>query len=92
MARGHHRESAGPSQRALRAGAQGRLPRSGVGQIVPDQVGSAWTRTAQVDVVGINRMDKTLVLGECKWGRRACDQEVLEKLASQAAEFSQHRH
>jgi AAA+ ATPase superfamily predicted ATPase len=65
----------------LRAGAHGHLP------FLPDQVGSAWTRTAQVDVVGVNHMEKTLVLGECKWGRRACDQDVLEKLAGQAAEF-----
>ncbi len=65
----------------LQAGARGQLP------VMPDQVGSAWTRTAQMDVVGINRMEKTLILGECKWGRRPADQDVLEKLAGQAAEF-----
>jgi len=65
----------------LQAGARGRLP------VLPDQVGSAWTRTAQMDVVGINRMERTIVLGECKWGRRPSDQDVLEKLAAQAMEF-----
>jgi len=65
----------------LQAGARGRLP------VMPDQVGSAWTRSAQVDVVGINRMERTLVLGECKWGRHPSDQDVLEKLATQAVEF-----
>ena len=45
----------------LRAGAREKLP------FLPDQVGSAWTKNAQVDVVGINSMEKTLLLGECKW-------------------------
>jgi uncharacterized protein len=44
----------------LRATGQHRLP------FLPDQVGSAWTKKAQVDVVGINSMEKTLILGECK--------------------------
>lgn len=44
----------------LRASANNGLP------VLVDQVGSAWTRTAQVDVVGINSMGKVLVLGECK--------------------------
>lgn len=65
----------------LQAGARGQL------QVMPDQVGSAWTRTAQMDVVGINRMEKTMILGECKWGLRPADQDVLEKLVAQAAEF-----
>ncbi len=69
------------------AGARGRLPRSGAGQIVPDQVDSAWTRNAQVEVVGINRMERTLVLGECQWGRHPADRDVLEKLVTQAAAF-----
>jgi hypothetical protein len=43
----------------LRAAARRILP------VSPDQVGSAWTKTAHVGVVGINRMDKTLLLGEC---------------------------
>jgi AAA+ ATPase superfamily predicted ATPase len=45
----------------LRAGALGEVP------FMPDQVGSAWNRSTQIDVVGLNRMEKTLILGECKW-------------------------
>jgi AAA+ ATPase superfamily predicted ATPase len=45
----------------LRAGAARELP------YLPDVVGSAWNASAQVDVVGINSMEKTLILGECKW-------------------------
>jgi hypothetical protein len=45
-----------------------------------DQVGSAWTREAQVDVVGINTMEKTIVLGECKWQTAAVGRRVLRDL------------
>jgi uncharacterized protein len=58
----------------LRAGSQKRLP------FLPDQVGSAWTKKAQVDVVGINRMEHTLILGECKWNRHPMDSDVLQTL------------
>lgn len=65
----------------LRASGQQRLPFS------PDQVGSAWTRKAQVDVVGINSMEKTLILGECKWSPKAMDREVLEDLVKKTDEI-----
>jgi AAA+ ATPase superfamily predicted ATPase len=64
----------------LRAGATGQLP------FLVDQVGSAWTRDAQVDVVGINRMDKTIVLGECKWQARAPGRAVLQDLIVKTSE------
>jgi hypothetical protein len=47
---------------------------------LPDQVGSAWNRDTQVDVVGVNFMEKTLILGECKWERQPIDVDVLRKL------------
>jgi AAA+ ATPase superfamily predicted ATPase len=58
----------------LRAGARGEL------DSMSDQVGSAWTREAQVDVVGINTMEKTIVLGECKWQTAAIGRRVLRDL------------
>lgn len=58
----------------LRAGALGNLP------FMPDQVGSAWNRSVQVDVVGINRMEKTLILGECKWTLNPADRKVITQL------------
>jgi uncharacterized protein len=61
----------------LRAGAMGNLP------FMPDQVGSAWNRSAQVDVVGINRMQKTLILGECKWTLEAVDRKVIVELVEE---------
>lgn len=60
----------------LRAGVRGALP------FTADQVGSAWTRQAQVDVVGINSMTKTLLLGECKWQPRPVDRYVLQELVN----------
>ncbi len=58
----------------LRAGAQGRLP------FLADRVGSYWDRAVEVDVVGINRMEKTLILGECKWSPREMGAGVLQGL------------
>jgi hypothetical protein len=64
----------------LRASANGSLPLS------VDQVGSVWTRTAQVDVVGINSMEKVLILGECKWGTQPMGRSVLTALVDKSAE------
>jgi hypothetical protein len=63
----------------LRAGARGVLPLS-------DRVGSFWSRTAQVDVVGIHSMEKTLLIGECKWSPRPMGADVLETLLAKTAE------
>jgi AAA+ ATPase superfamily predicted ATPase len=65
----------------LRATGQHILP------FLPDQVGSAWTKKAQMDVVGINSMEKTLLLGECKWSPKPMDLNVLEDLIQKTAEF-----
>lgn len=58
----------------LRAAGRGELP------LFPDQVGSAWNRQAQVDVVGVNFMEKHLVLGECKWNNTKQRPPVLRQL------------
>ncbi|MBT3711814.1 MAG: hypothetical protein HOG15_00500, partial [Anaerolineae bacterium] len=47
---------------------------------LPDQVGSIWNKEAQIDVAGVNFMDKTLILGECKWNRRSMGVDVLKVL------------
>ena len=47
---------------------------------LPDQTGSIWNRDAQIDVAGINNMEKTLYLGECKWNRQKIGVAVLKKL------------
>ena len=48
--------------------------------LLPDKVGSAWSKHTQVDVVGINRMQKTLILGECKWTLSPVKKSVLSDL------------
>ena len=58
----------------LRASGKNLLP------FLPDQVGSIWNREAQIDVAGVNFMNKTLILGECKWDRHPKDVGILEKL------------
>ena len=58
----------------LRAGARGKLP------FTPDKVGSYWDKSTQIDVMGINRIDKTIILGECKWSPKGAGTAVMEKL------------
>jgi len=63
----------------LRAAAQGELP------FIPDRVGSTWNAAAQVDVVGIHRGERTLILGECKWTPGAVDRRALSELVDKAS-------
>ena len=65
----------------LRAAGQGDLP------FRPDQVGSIWTPAAQVDVAGLNRMEKKLVLGECKWSPHRTDAGTLRELVAKTPEM-----
>jgi hypothetical protein len=65
----------------LRASANGAI------FVMVEQVGSAWTRTVQVDVVGVNSMKKVLVLGECKWGSEPMGRSVLTTLFDKTAEI-----
>ena len=53
---------------------QGELP------LVPDNVGSHWSKHVQVDVVAINWRDRQLLLGECKWGDHSVGKNVLSEL------------
>ena len=61
----------------LRAGAEGLVPH------LPDRVGSVWNSKAQVDVVGINSMERTLILGECKWTTTPPDRKVMSDLVEE---------
>ena len=40
----------------------------------------------QIDVAGLNSMEKTLILGECKWTARPAGQRVLENLVKKTAQ------
>lgn len=52
--------------------------------MIPEIVGSHWATDAQVDVVALNWHDKTILLGECKWGVDAVARPVICKLIDQA--------
>ena len=58
----------------LRSGTRNVLP------FMPDQVGRAWNKKVEIDVAGINSMEKTMILGECKWGQTASDRPILKTL------------
>jgi len=61
----------------LRAGARNEFP------FLPDEVGSAWNADVQIDVAGINTMEKTFVLGECKWTLSPVDRDILISLVEE---------
>jgi hypothetical protein len=48
--------------------------------MVPEVVGSHWSTSAQMDVVGVNWHDKTILVGKCKWGVRAVGRSVILEL------------
>lgn len=63
----------------LRAGVLGGLP------FAADHVGSYWDKGTQLDVVGLNRMEKTLIIGECKWSPKPMGQAVIDVLLAKTA-------
>ena len=52
----------------------------------PRSVGSAWNQKAQIDVVGINTREKSLILGECKWTRKPEGRNTLVDLVERKAD------
>lgn len=48
--------------------------------LLPEWVGSHWSAQAQVDVVAISWRDKSLLLGECKWGANPVGRTVIREL------------
>lgn len=45
-----------------------------------EQVGQYWSRTVQIDVVGISWEHKALLLGECKWERNPLSVNTVKEL------------
>ena len=54
--------------------------RAGKLPMVPEVVGGHWSTDVQLDVVAINWHDKTILLGECKWGVKAVGRAVIRGL------------
>jgi len=52
--------------------------------MVPEIVGSHWSRGEQIDVVAINWRDRTMLAGECKWGSEKVGSSVVEELVAKA--------
>jgi uncharacterized protein len=48
--------------------------------LVPEVVGSHWSTDALLDMVAINWHDRTILLGECKWGVKAVGRSVIREL------------
>ena len=53
--------------------------------MTPENVGSHWSGGEQIDVVGINWRDRTMLAGECKWGGEKVGRGVVTELVEKAA-------
>jgi len=60
-------------------GDRGALP------LLPERIGSFWSKQAQVDVVAINWRTKSILLGECKWGKDEVGRSVIRTLIDKTA-------
>jgi uncharacterized protein len=46
----------------------------------PEQIGSHWSRFVQADVVAISWKERTILVGECKWGINPIDKQTVRNL------------
>ena len=63
----------------------------GVEQILDDE-GRKFTQSADIDVVGISSVDKTAVIGECKFKNEKIDKEIYETLLRRSKLLSGNYH
>jgi len=56
------------------------MGRAGELPFASQEVGSHWSRDAQVDVVAVNWAERDILLGECKWGADAVDRATVREL------------
>jgi AAA+ ATPase superfamily predicted ATPase len=54
---------------------------------VPDYVGRAWTRHAELDVVAVGWKQRCVLIGECKWETERVTDAVLESLITRSENF-----
>jgi uncharacterized protein len=54
---------------------------------VPEHVGRAWSREAELDVAAPSARDRAVLVGECKWRRERMNLEVLRGLQARAEKF-----
>ena len=50
------------------------------GGLRPETVGSHWSRSVQSDVVGVSWRERTVLIGECKWGTDQIDRQTVRRL------------
>ncbi|KAA3643908.1 MAG: ATP-binding protein [Chloroflexi bacterium] len=58
--------------------------RAGELGFLPEVVGSHWTQEAQIDVAAINWRDRSVLIGECKWGTDPVRRPVVRTLVEKA--------
>lgn len=59
---------------------------------VTDEEGKRYTQSADIDVVGISFVDKTAVIGECKFKNEKFDKEIYETLVRRSKLLSGNYH
>lgn len=46
----------------------------------PDRIGSHWSRSVQADVIAISWQERTILIGECKWGADPVDKQTARNI------------
>lgn len=65
----------------VRASAQGHYP------VSIEDVGGSWSRNVTIEVVGLNKAKRQLVLGTCLWDGAPGEAEAIARLAAEAETF-----
>ncbi len=53
-----------------------------------ERVGRWWSADSEIDVVGLNKQENRLLVGEVKWTKRPVDESVFQKLKSTASQIA----
>jgi len=62
----------------------GRLARRGELDFLPERIGGWWNPAGEIDVLAISLVEKTALVGECKWSLKPVGTNVLEDLKRKA--------
>ena len=56
---------------------------------LPEKIGSWWSRAGELDVLAISPLERTALVGECKWSINPVGINILEDLKHRAARMAQ---
>ena len=67
-----------------------KLAWAGKFSFIPERIGGWWDREAEIDVLAISDMEKSILVGECKWSVNPAGPQVLEDLKQKTTAMLSH--